>query len=77
VGSIQPVPLVLHPVLKKSQAESVIEVRSSEHILSVQGIVSVAVSVFQHFLVYVEQVDLVPTYEEQGAVGAKHPFPYV
>lgn len=47
---MHPVPLVLHPVLKVLQALSEVEVVSSEHALSVQAVVEVAVDVFQHFL---------------------------
>jgi len=61
VGSIQPVPFVLHPVLNESQAESVVEVISSIHTLLVQATVAAAVSVFQHFFVNTEQAALIPT----------------
>lgn len=57
---MQPVPLVLQVVLNESQAPSDVEVVSSEHYLSVQAVVAVAASVFQHLRVNPEQVALVP-----------------
>lgn len=56
---------------------SVVEVISSVQTLTVQFVVAMAASVFQHLAVKAEQVPLVPTYEVQDTDGAKHPFPFV
>lgn len=77
---MHPVPLVTHPLKLVAHALSVVEVVSSEHLLSTQGVVAVAVAVFQHFLpapVKAAQVVYVPKYLVQGSVLGMHPLPLV
>lgn len=69
--------MVLHPVLYPPHYESVVEVISSLHALSIQAVVAPAASVLVHCAVNPRQVALVPANWEQAAVEDRHPFPFV